>query len=174
MSLPWINDGDLLWDTLILGADVWPGLPVVEAAASRSVDAQKKKGDDGANLVDQGYEPTQVKITIRMWLREQWEELQRLLPNVHPRTKGGIRTPVDIIHPATQLIGVRQIYVEKVGPLTVDRGLMTFVLEAIEWFPAPKPNKSSTKKAKASSGGDIPNPNSVNGPDNQGNVDLNV
>lgn len=160
-GLPWITDGSLLWDTLILGGEVWPGLPTVESDVSRSIDKQKKKGDDGANLVDQGYEPAKVKITIRIWLQEQWDDLQVKLATVHPRKKGGVRTPVDIIHPETQLKGVRQIYIEHIGPAVAGTGaqcgLLTISIDASEWFPEPKPAKPATKKSKAeANGGDIP------------------
>lgn len=169
-NLPWVADADLMWDTLILGGEVWPGLPTVESDPSRAVDAQKKAGDDGANLVDQGYEPAKVKITIRIWLAEQWKELQRLLATIHPRKKGGIRTPVDILHPETQLKGVRQIYVTHIGPAVPGRGAehgsLTLSFDALEWFPSPKPAKSNTKKSKAEvgqTGGDIPSPNATGG-----------
>jgi len=153
MSLPWISDDTLLWDTLIIGGEVWPGVPTVTVEATRAVDLQKKKGDDGANLVDQGYEPAKVTLTLRLWMQDQWDELQRLLPTVHPRRKGGIRTPVDIVHPATQLVGVRQIYITKIGSPTADKGVLTIVLDAVEWFPQPKPAKAKTKKSKAATGG---------------------
>lgn len=157
-ALPWVGDSDLLWDTLIIAGEVWPGLPTVESEPSRAIDVQKKRGDDGANLVDQGYEPAKVKITIRIWLKDQWQELQRLLATVHPRKKGGVRTPVDILHPETQLKGVRQIYISKIGAAVPGRGAehgsLTLTLEALEWFPAPKPAKANTKKSKT--GGEIP------------------
>ena len=160
-GLPWITDGSLLWDTLLLGGEVWPGLPTVTSTVSRSIDKQKKKGDDGANLVDQGYEPAKVKIVIRIWLQEQWDDLQSKLATVHPRKKGGVRTPVDIIHPETQLKGVRQIYVEEIGEAVpgtgAQTGMLTITLTASEWFPEPKPAKPNTKKSKAEAkGGDIP------------------
>jgi hypothetical protein len=173
MSLPWVADSDLLWDTLILGGDVWPGIPTVESETSRAVDAQKKAGDDGANLVDQGYEPAKVKITIRIWLREQWEQLQTLLAKVHPRNKGGVRTPVDIAHPETQLKGVRQVYVQHIGAAVPGRGAetgtLTLSIDCIEWFPAPKPAKSNTKKSKSSTGGDLPT--NVNPPNATGGAE---
>jgi len=149
MTLPWVGDSDLLWDVLILGGEVWPGLPDVTSTTSRAIDAQKKAGDDGGALVDQGYEPAKVKITIRVWLREQWEELQRLLATVHPRRKGGVRTPLDIWHPETLLKGVRQVYITTIGEASpgrgADHGMLTITLEAIEWFAAPKKAKSKAQ-----------------------------
>lgn len=158
MSLPSINNNAAVNSTIIMGGEVWPGLAVVECDVSRAVDLQKRKGDDGANLVDQGYEPAKVKITLTGWLDEQQAELERLLPTIHPRRKGGIRTPVDIFHIVTEMVSVRQIYITKIGPLVLGTGNMfgswTFAIEAVEWFPEPKPAKSKPKKSKT--GGDLP------------------
>ncbi len=161
MALPSIRDNLGGNGRVYLGGDWWPGVAVVECDASRAVDLQKRKGDDGANLVDQGYEPAKVKITITGWTDDHQTELERLLPSVHPRRKGGIRTPVDIYHVATEIVAVRQIYVTKVGPLILGTGNMfgswTFTIEAVEWFPEPKPAKAKPKKSKT--GGDLPDLN---------------
>lgn len=161
MSLAYWADNTLLWDTLILGGEVWPGVPTIETTLGRAVDEQRVKGSDGAFLVDQGYDPAKIKITIRMWLEEQWREYQRLLPSVHPRTKGGVRSPVQIAHPEPNSKGVTQIYITGIGPLLIDRGLGTATLDAIEWFPAPKPAKTSTKSKVPKDGGQIPSPQDV-------------
>lgn len=177
MSLPWLADSTLLWDTLILGGDVWPGLPTVDVQVSRSIDAQKKKGDDGANLVDQGYEPAKVKITLRLWLADQWSDLQRLLATIHPRRKGGVRTPLEIVHPATQLVGVRTIYVTAIGNPTpgtgADTGSMTISLDALEWFPEPKVAKSKPKPKGDPFGGAVPSAGEVKGPNQDGSAQSN-
>jgi hypothetical protein len=171
VSLSWWADNDLAWDVLILGGEVWPGVCTVETTVKRALDKQKIKGGDGANLVDQGYEPAPVKITIRMWLREQWLELQRLLPSVHPRTKGGVRTPLQIVHPEPNLKGVHQIYIEELSPLTASKGLGTITISAVEWFPEPKPAK---QKAKPKDGGKIPSAADVLPPNADGSAAHNI
>lgn len=176
MSLPSVRDNALLNCTLIMAGEVWPGIAIVESDVSRAVDLQKKKGDDGANLVDQGYEPAKVKITLTGWLDEQQSELERLLPTIHPRRKGGIRTPVDIIHAETQLKGIRQIYITRIGPWAFGTGAMigtwSLTIEAVEWFPEPKPAKSQTKKSKT--GGDIPSAKDVLPPNADGSAAKNI
>lgn len=180
MALPWVSEGDpsyggrSLWDVAIIGEDTWPGVPTVTCTVARSVDVQKSDGSDGATLKDKGYEPAKVTVVFRFWTAAQWGEAQRLLPKIHPRTKGGIRTPVDFLHPATLMVGVRQVYITEISaPETDGQGVVTLSMQAVEWFPAPKPAKSNVKKAK-SSGGQIPGANSVNGPANQSNVDSNA
>lgn len=185
MSLPWVTDGDLLWDTLIMGGKVWPGLPTVDVKVTRKIDVQKNEGEDGATLKDVGYQPAEVSITIRMWLREQWEELQRRLAEVHPRRPGGSRQPVDIWHPMAQLLGVRQIYVTEIGELKPgfgpETGSFALSLKALEWFPATKPAAGNLKSAKSGGGttgpgdgGAIPDPNEVLAPGSDGSATANI
>lgn len=148
---------DLLWDTLYLGGEAWPGIPQIETEKSRDIDIAKQKGQDGATLTDQGYPGATVKITIRVWLDSQWAELNRLLPTIDPRVRGAFRTPIDIIHPEPNLKGVKQIYVKKIGATTVDKGVVTQVIECAEWFPETKPAKSKSKTSKTdTTGGAIP------------------
>lgn len=173
IGLPWVGDSDLLWDTLLLDDEVWPGLASVETIVKRKVDSQKKAGDDGGNLVDQGYEPADIKITIRVWLREQWEELEALLETIHPRKKGGIRRPVAIVHPEPMLKGVTRIYITQIGAAVPGRGAehgsLTLSIEAIEWFAAPKKAKAKTD----ATGGQLPSAKDVVAP-NQNPDNFNV
>lgn len=171
MALPWWADSDLSWDILILGGEVWPGVCTVATTVKRALDKQKIKGSDGANLVDQGYEPAPVKITLRLWLREQWTELERLLPTIHPRTKGGVRQPLQIVHPEPNLKGVHQVYVEEISPITVEKGLGTLTLSCVEWFPEPKPAK---QKKKPKDGGPIPSAADVLPPNADGSAAENL
>jgi hypothetical protein len=171
MSLAWWADNDLTWDILILGGEVWPGACTVETTVKRAIDKQKIKGSDGANLIDQGYDPALVKITLRLWQRGQWDDLQRLLPTIHPRAKGGVRSPLQIVHPESNVKGIHQIYVEEISPVTVDKGLGTLVISAVEWFPAPKPAK---QKKKAKDGGAIPGAKDVLPPNADGSAAENI
>lgn len=174
MGQPFWNDNALEWDVLMLGGEPWPGVCTVATTVKRALDKQKIKGSDGANLVDQGYEPAKVQITLRLWLREQWTELERLLPTIHPRTKGGVRQPLQIAHPEPNIKGVHQIYVESISPITVEKGLGTLTLSCVEWFPAPKPVKKSNKSNKPKDGGPIPSAADVLPPHADGSVDENT
>lgn len=164
MSLAWWADGSLLWDTLLLGGEVMPGIAAVTCEVERKLDIQPVKGGDGATIQDQGYVPGPVGIALKIWLPEQWTELQRLMPRIHPRAPGGVRSPLEIIHPAANVLGVHTVYVHKIAAPVVDRARAAVVaIQAVQWFPAPKPAKA-TKKPKASPKGGAFDPSAFDVP----------
>lgn len=162
MTLAWWADGSLLWDTLILGGEVMPGLSAVTGDVARKLDIKPVKGTDGATMSDEGYEPGPIQIATRLFTQQQWTELQRLLPRFHPRAAGGTRSPLDIWHPAANLIGITTIYIRKIAMPVIDaKRVATVVIEAVQWFPAPKP---ATKNTKAPKGGGKIDPGDFNVP----------
>jgi hypothetical protein len=153
------RDDPLAWDTLLLDGEVWPGIAEISGAGvSRKIDVKKAKGQDGATIKDEGYQLAKLTITITIYSEYQWGELQRLLPTVHPRRKGGSRTPMAITNPQANLLGVTQIYIDKISYPTKPKakdGLCSIVMSAIEWAPAPKP----VKKAAGGTGANQVYPN---------------
>jgi len=146
------------WDALILGEDEWPGVwEISGAGVSRKIDIKKQAGTDGASMTDEGYQPAQLTITGTIWTKDQWSELQRLIPKVHPRKPGGSRTPMEIYHPQSALLGITQIYINKIGipkkPSAGD-GLLTLSMSAVEWVPAPKPVKKAAGTGTGSGAAD--------------------
>lgn len=148
------SDNDLLWDTLIMGGVTWPGIASVEVEKSRDIDEAKTKGKDGITLTDNGFNAAKVNITLKLWLASQWLELQSILPKFDPKITGGSKTPVDIIHPTTQIAGVKYIYIKKVRMQNPDtNNVLTVSIETVEWFPKTK-DTSSSKKPKGLDGTD--------------------
>lgn len=146
-GLPYWDDRDdpLAWDTLILDDEIWPGICEISGAGvSRKVDVKKGKGEDGATIKDEGYDLARLSITITIYDEEDWVQLQRLLPTVHPKRKGGTRTPISIVNPQCNLLGVSSIYIDKISipkkPKSGD-GLVELEMSAIEWVPEPAPVK---------------------------------
>jgi hypothetical protein len=144
-GIPYWDDRDdpLAWDTLWLGDEMWPGLVEISGAGvSRKIDVKKAKDTDGATIKDEGYQPAKLTITVTIYSLYQWGELQRLLPTVHPRRKGGTRTPLDIVNPQANLLGINQIYIDKIAPPKKPGrgdGLCSITMSAIEWVASPKP-----------------------------------
>jgi hypothetical protein len=134
------------WDTLILGEDTWPGVWEISGpGVSRKIDVKKTKGQDGATMKDEGYQPARLTLTGIVWTEDQWDELQRLVAKVHPRKAGGSRTPLEIYHPQSSLLGINQIYIDKIGiprKPTAGDGKLSISMSALEWVPAPKPVKT--------------------------------
>jgi hypothetical protein len=146
-GLPYWDDRDdpLAWDTLILDGEIWPGVCEISGAGvSRKVDVKKGKGEDGATIKDEGYDLARLSITLTIYSEGDWVQLQRLLPTIHPRRKGGTRTPIEIVNPQCNLLGVSTIYIDKISipkkPKSGD-GLVELEMSAIEWVPDPPPVK---------------------------------
>ena len=134
------------WDILVLGEDEWPGVwEISGAGVSRKIDIKKQAGTDGSTMTDEGYQPAQLTITGTIWTKDQWSELQRLIPKIHPRKPGGSRTPMEIYHPQSSLLGITQIYINKIGipkKPSSGNGLLELSMSAVEWVPSPKPVKT--------------------------------
>jgi hypothetical protein len=145
--------GNSLWDNLFLGGADWPGVWKVDVTKSRSVTKVKVKGKDGVTTTDEGYDGAVLKATGILWLAEQFDDLQTLLPNFDPRQPGVIRTPLDIYTPVTALLGVDSVYLEKINISPPATGILTVSLDLSEWFPNTK-TTVTTKKVKGFDGTD--------------------
>ena len=148
----WIDRGQeadgTAWNSVILGSSFLPGIAVVTCSVARDVDAKKTKGQDGATLEDNGVEPAEIGIELTLPRRDDWELWQQVLPDIHPRRPGGPRTPLEIVHPAPNMLGIRNIYVKEIIPEPpTAKGGMKVTLRCVEWFPAPKPVKAAAGKA---------------------------
>jgi hypothetical protein len=140
------------WEIVYLAGVGWPGVAEVSGAGcSRKIDVQKTKGEDGAALKDEGYEPARLTITLKIYSAQDWQRLQELLPLIHPRKKGGARTPIDICYPSVNLLGITQIYIDKIpipAKPSAEDGILVLELSAIEWFPEPQPVKKGAGTGK--------------------------
>jgi len=142
------------WDTIFLAGVRWPGIASVEGKGiSRRLDIKRSKGSDGAKIVDQGNDPAEFSIVILIYNQGDWVELQRLLPTVSPRRPGGPRSPIGVVYPSLQVLGVSTCYIKGVPVFALDKSTqqLTVTLQAIEWIPRPKKLKkgSGTKNGKA-------------------------
>lgn len=171
--IAWWLDGTMLWDILWIGGELMPGLAAVDCDVARKIDVQVVKGSDGATMTDEGYEPQPIQIALKLWLKAHWIEWQRVLPIIHPRQVGGLRRPLEILHPSTESLGIETIYVRKISSPrgTGAKEPRIITLEALQWFPAPKAAKTS-KKPKL--GAVDPNDFDVPSPGTSGAVALNI
>lgn len=148
----WENTEDpLVWDTVEIAGKKFPGVATIRGPGlKRKIDVKKPKGSDGASLKDEGIEPAKLEITLLIWNRFFWEQLQGLIPIITPRKKGGARRPTTIVHPLTRLLNITNIYIDGIPIPEHDKqnGFLRVKFTAIEWFPAPKP----VRKAAGSGG----------------------
>lgn len=81
ISLFWEDSPDL-WDAVYLGDAPLPGVARITANHGRKLDSKSAPGSNGARIIDKGYQPAKVEITLRMWKREQLEAWQRIAPTL--------------------------------------------------------------------------------------------
>jgi hypothetical protein len=153
----WAYTQNSLWDYLFLGGVLWPGICLIQCDKSRSVDPAKEKGKDGVTLTDNGFDASPVKATLMLWTQAQWDELNQIMPNFDPRKPGGSRSPLEIWHPALELLSIQSVYLRKISVSTPTGDILRVDLDMIEWFPETKIAKGTTgtaKKAKGFQGAD--------------------
>ena len=151
----WTGNDD--WQEMVLGGIRWPGIWTISGSgAVRNLDMKKAKGSDIATLKDEGYKNAALTATGTIWTAAQWKELQALLPEVHPRRYGGDRTPLQLVHPAANFIGVDSVYLRGISIPELDAakgGPIIVELDFLEWTPAPKPVTKGTGTGTGKGGG---------------------
>lgn len=144
-TIPHWEDAPEEWDRLTIGSNVMPGVWDIDFSCRRGIDVKKSKGKDGARLKDEGYSPPIIELIGKIATREQWESLQSIIPTLHPKKKGEARKQYGIGHPKTRLLGISQVYITEVKAPSLVKGIMTIVLNAIEYVPVPKVVKPTVK-----------------------------
>jgi len=153
MPIPHWEDSPAEWDSLTLGAWVMPGVWTVDFSVRREMDVKKAVSTDGARLKDKGYQPPQLTLIGRIYGREEWDALQKIMPSIHPRRKGASRKPFRITHPKTLLMGIENIFIHEIDAVDVTRGILTIELRAYEWTPQPKPVQKASETPEGPGGG---------------------
>ena len=155
MALPPL--GDKAWDELFVGGFKFPGLWTISGPGiERKIDTKKPKGKAKASLTDEGDELGRIDCRGMLHTDEQLAEFVALLPMIHPRRVGGPKSPTDFYHPLANLLGIKQIYVNKIPIPKIERGGKLFVsFSVLEWVPKPKPQRRGV--GGTGGGGNRPN-----------------
>ncbi len=122
------------WDRLFLGGKTWPGLAIVEPQQNRAISVAKRRGRE-PTLTDNGYDPGQIKVTVKAWTEEQWSELQNLIPEFSPRKNETVRTPLEIWHPATDVLGIDAVVITSVSMKHPSDQILLVEMNLLQWFP---------------------------------------
>lgn len=150
-NLEFWDDWEAPWDTLYLNADRMPGIWEIQSGeCARQMDHKKTKDKDKAVVKDLGSLPVKLTATGRLISREDWVELQRVLPLLNPRFNGGLKTPVSIYHPVSALLGISTVYITRLAAPTLSNGILSMNIDMIEW--------SQPKKAKVGKAPGVPPP----------------
>jgi hypothetical protein len=144
------------WDGLWLAGQLLPGKWKLGVKKARDVEKAKQGGIDGNALKDKGYLGAVLSATGLIWTKDQWVELETLIPQFDPKAAGSIRTPVDIWHPAAQLLSVYTVYVREIEVPQLTSQILTVNFSLEEWFASLKPAKAPGKKTDGVDPGNKP------------------
>lgn len=152
MTEHWIDpeNPESVWDKLYLGGETWPGLASVEPIQQRAIAVAKKRGKE-PTLTDNGYDPGEVKAVLQIWTAEQWAELKVLIPRFSPRKNDTVRTPLDIWHPTTSLLGIDSVVIRHIAPRQPVNQIMLFEINMVQWFPETTRGSRSTGRSDGGS-----------------------
>lgn len=152
-TIPFWEDDYASWHTLYLADSIFLGKCEVDATISRKIESKSAAGSDGARIRDKGYEPGKVTLTLTLWEREHFTSLQGILPLINPRTHPAARVPFSIVHPQCAILGITDVYVEKLGTLKPSGdGLWTMSIECVEFTTPTRRNVTRVPAASADAG----------------------
>ena len=139
----------------MLGGRVMPGVwEITGGEFAREIDTKKTKGKDKAILIDLGLRPPRMSARGRLCSQADWDMLQDVMPDIHPKKAGGVKFPLNIFHPSLALLGISQVYVERIRPPEIKDGILEIQIDFIEWTEQPKASKTK-KPAPAATDQDV-------------------
>lgn len=153
-----------VWDKLTLGGITFPGLCSLQTSVGLDLEVAKYQlaPPSGSNpakfqisLTDKGYAPGSVQAIVQIWDQDQWEDMKETLPKFSPRsgakTSGPLGAPginqksallsakgrdaFDIAHPATALLGIDAVIINRVSVMPIVEQTLFVQLEMTQYFP---------------------------------------
>lgn len=135
---------------LVLGGHLLPGMvELPEGEPGRKLDLKNGPGLDGATATWQGYEPPELKVTLRMWRARHRTEWSRIYREIQPRPGKPPAAPFSIIHPTLADYGIALVMVEKISLPKQGKspGEVEVMLSLREWVKPSKVGTSTPKQA---------------------------
>lgn len=117
-------------------------------------DQKEVPGQDGVTRTFLGYADAEITAEIRIVDEDQLGNVRRLADLFRPkRQDSGAYKPVEIVHPAAQRWGIRNVYIFEIheSSWTSAEG-MTITLSMREWQPTEKRKTKATKPIAAGAG----------------------
>jgi hypothetical protein len=114
---PW-DDFPEAWDIVTIGDRDWPGLASVDISRANKWDTKKAQKTHGAEREFKGADLASVKIEIRFWTVDHWDEIiTELLPMIDPDPGKKLPTALTLRHVTANVRKVSQITIDSVtGP----------------------------------------------------------
>lgn len=109
------------FDIVKLGDFTFPGISKLDISRSRKAKIQKRKQGVGDEMIDSGLELATVKISTRIFVESDYEEMERILKFFESKVgkgKGSTANSFALNHPDARLRGVFNIFIENIeGPI---------------------------------------------------------
>lgn len=108
------------WDELTLGGVRFTGgFEFSGDVLVRKLDRRHAAGRDGARIRDRGYDLAKIRLQLRCWQPQHFEELDALVRLLFPRSADTTRRAAYACpHPALALAGIAEVYAERMSALT--------------------------------------------------------
>jgi len=152
MAVKYPHDNPDSWDTLITGKLIWPGT-VIAATPSVSLDFEitKRRNKLGGRIKPLGMQPRSLVYTIQISTEEEWDEIQKILPQT-PLVNPSVATqPMQISHPLAKSMGIDSVYFKNLSTSYPDAGEGWFVTLGFMENLKPEFITEDTAKQKAGS-----------------------
>ncbi len=147
--MSWETAGNL-WDHCWIGDNHLPGVAVVTGGVGRALDIQKAKGADGFSTTDNGLEVDDLVLTLQ-FVASQMADVRKILAEITPK-EGTKRAPYEILHEATNLLGIRTVDIKHVGIPTVSGGIGQVQITMVKHYADTPPVPKAAKKVSANAG----------------------
>jgi hypothetical protein len=142
------------WDSISISGVLWGantpyGGKITVQGASRfyKIDQKDAKGQDGSTQTYVGTHPKPFRLIFEMWTSQQWAFWNSLTsPIFYMSGVLGKVIPLDIIHPATSILGINRILVDDIGQPEINEQtkMIRQVITVREFLPAAPGNASVT------------------------------
>lgn len=149
---PWVDE-DVVWDTLFIDGEEWPGLATVTVKRGNRWDRKVAKGSHGETQTYTGASNADLVIKLRIWTTDHFVAMRDLLPTIEPEPgKEDGSKPHDILHPVAEIRKVKAFIVLDVdGPKPDREGTWAFTISGAEY----RQPESKGAKGNAVGGGGI-------------------
>lgn len=120
---PW-SEEPLVWDTLFIDGEEWPGIAAVRVKRSNKIDRKPQKGAVGETQTFGGVNNADVQILIRFASSQEFVDIRdKFLPKLEPEPGKKELTSHDVAHPVTDMRKVKSIIVTDIdGPFPAGGG----------------------------------------------------
>lgn len=128
------------WDVIAFNLQPFPGLARVSGRRTKNIDAKMAKGSASPTLTYVGDRPSEFEVTLSIWNRVQFNQLQSLMGIIMPKPGLNIddaSQAVDVDYPSLRLVGISACIIVGIDlPRPGSpKGVWDLKIHCLEWRP---------------------------------------